>query len=111
LMNRETVRQKKPMVECAVYELETHITSIVPGQTPCLACLYPEPPPDWRRKFPVFGAVAGMVGCLGAMEAIKLLSGLGKPLLGRLLTCDLRTMSFRSVRTARKSDCRVCGTG
>lgn len=109
LMNREAVRQKKPMVECAVYELEAQITSIVPCQTPCLACLYPEPPPDWRRQFPVFGAVAGVVGCLGAMEAIKLLSGLGEPLLGRLLTCDLRTMSFRQVRTGRRSDCRVCG--
>lgn len=108
LMNREAVRQGKPMVECAIYELEAHITTIVPGQTPCLACLYPEPPPDWRREFPVFGAVSGVVGCLGAMEGIKLLAGLGQPLLGRLLTCDLRTMSFRTVRTARRQDCGVC---
>ncbi len=111
LMNREAVRQGKSMVECAIYELEAQITSIVPGQTPCLACVYPEPPPDWRREFPVFGAVSGMVGCLGAMEVIKLLTGLGEPLLGRLLTCDLRTMSFRSVKTMRRSDCPVCGTG
>ena len=109
LMNREAVRQGKPMVECAVYELEAQITTIVPGQTPCLACVYPEPPPDWRREFPVFGAVAGMVGCLGAMEVIKLLTGLGEPLRSRLLTCDLRTMSFRSVKTRRRPDCQVCG--
>jgi molybdopterin/thiamine biosynthesis adenylyltransferase len=111
LMNREAVRQRKPMVECAMYELEAQITTIVPGQTPCLACVYPEPPADWRREFPVFGAVSGMVGCLGAMEVIKLLSGLGEPLLGRLLTCDLRTMSFRTVNTARRDNCRVCGNG
>jgi molybdopterin/thiamine biosynthesis adenylyltransferase len=111
LMNREAVRQRKPMVECAMYELEAQITSIVPGQTPCLACVYPEPPADWRRQFPVFGAVAGTVGCLGAMEVIKLLTGLGEPLQGRLLTCDLRTMSFRSVKTMRRSDCPVCGNG
>ncbi len=110
LMNREAVRQGKPMVECAMYELEAQITSIVPGSTPCLACSYPEPPPDWRRQFPVFGAVSGMVGCLGAMEVIKLLTGLGEPLRGRLLTCDLRTMSFRSVKTMRRPDCPVCGT-
>lgn len=110
LMNREAVRQGKPMVECAVYELEAQIMTIVPGQTPCLACVYPEPPPDWRREFPVFGAVAGMVGCLGAMEVIKLLTGLGEPLLGRLLSCDLRTMAFRSMKTRRRSDCRVCRT-
>jgi molybdopterin/thiamine biosynthesis adenylyltransferase len=111
LMNREAVRQGKPMVECAMYELEAQITSIVPGLTPCLACVYPEPPADWRRQFPVFGAVSGMVGCLGAMEVIKLLTGLGQPLLGRLLTCDLRTMAFCSVKTMRRSNCPVCGKG
>jgi molybdopterin/thiamine biosynthesis adenylyltransferase len=109
-MNREAVRQRKPMVECAVYELEAQITTIVPGQTPCLTCVYPEPPPDWRREFPVFGAVSGTVGCLGAMEVIKVLTGLGAPLLGCLLTCDLRTMSFRKVNTRRRADCRVCGS-
>jgi len=109
LMNREAVRQRKPMVECAIYELEAHLTTIVPGQTPCLACMYPEPPPDWRREFPVFGAVSGVVGCLGAMEGIKLLAGLGQPLLGRLLTCDLRTISLRLLKTVRRSDCGVCG--
>jgi len=111
LMNREAVRQKKPMVECAVYELEAHITTIVPGQTPCLACLCPEIPANWRRQFPVFGAVAGTVGCLGAMEVIKLLTGLGQPLLGRMLTYDLRTVLFRSVKTTRRPDCPVCGAG
>ncbi len=109
LMNREAVRQHKPMVECAVYELEAQITSIIPGRTACLACLCPEPPADWRRQFPVFGAVAGMVGCLGAMEVIKLLAGLGEPLLNRLLSCDLLTMSFRTVKTTRSPDCAVCG--
>jgi molybdopterin-synthase adenylyltransferase len=109
LMNREAVRQGKPMVECAMYELHAQITTIVPGRTPCLACLYPEAPPDWRRQFPVFGAVSGMVGCLGAMEAIKVLTGLGDPLLGELLTCDLRTMSFRKLNTKRRPDCLVCG--
>jgi molybdopterin/thiamine biosynthesis adenylyltransferase len=111
LMNREAVRQGKPMVECAVYELEAQLTTIVPGQTPCLACLCPEPPPHWQRQFPVFGAVAGMVGCLGAMEVIKLLTRLGEPLLNRMLTCDLRTMSFRQLKITRQPDCRVCGGG
>jgi molybdopterin/thiamine biosynthesis adenylyltransferase len=111
LMNREAVRQGKPMVECAVYELEAQVTTIVPGHTPCLACLCPEPPANWRREFPVFGAVAGMVGCLAAMEVIKLLTSLGEALRCRILTCDLRTMSFRQVKTTRRFDCPVCGTG
>lgn len=109
LMNSEAVRQGKPLVECAMYELEAQITTIIPNQTPCLSCLYPQQPSAWKRQFPVFGAVSGTIGCLGAMEAIKVIAGLGEPLAGTLLTCDLREMSFRKVRIQRRSDCSVCG--
>jgi molybdopterin-synthase adenylyltransferase len=109
LMNREVVRQGKPLVDCAMYELEGQLTTVVPGRTPCLACLYPSEPPAWQRRFPVFGAVAGMVGCLGAMEAIKVLAGLGEPLLGQMLTFDLRDMTFRKAAIRRRPDCAVCG--
>jgi molybdopterin/thiamine biosynthesis adenylyltransferase len=108
LMNREAVRQGKPMVECAMFELEGQLTTIVPGRTPCLACLYPEPPPAWEREFPVFGAVAGTVGSLAAMEAIKVLAGLGEPLEGELLTFDLRDMTFHRSAIKRRPGCRVC---
>jgi len=108
-MNFEAVRQSKPMVECAMYELEAHITTLVPGQTPCLACIFPEAPPTWKRQFPVFGAVSGTVGCMGAMEAIKLIAGIGEPLTGRLLRIDLRTMAFRTLKVRRRDDCVVCG--
>ncbi len=108
-MNDACVRLAKPMVECAMYETEAHITSFKPGKTGCLRCLYPEKPDDWQRRFPVIGAVSGAVGCLGAMEAIKIITGLGEPLFNRLLTCDLRTMSFNSVRLRPRVDCPVCG--
>lgn len=107
-LNREAVRQGKPLVECAMYELEATLTTMLPGRTPCLACLYPQPPAAWKREFPVFGAVSGTVGCLAAMEAIKLLAGLGEPLAGRLLTCDLRDMTFRVRTIERRPDCAVC---
>jgi molybdopterin/thiamine biosynthesis adenylyltransferase len=109
LLNREALRQNKPMVECAMYELEARLTTFQPGQTPCLACLYPETPSYWKRQFPVFGAVSGMVGCLGAMEAIKVLSGVGQPMFGRLLVCDLRAMLFRTLALKRDPHCPVCG--
>ena len=109
LMNRAAVAQGKPLVDCAMYELEAQLTTVLPGRTPCLACLYPSEPPAWQRQFPVFGAVAGTVGCLGAMEAIKVLAGLGEPLLGRMLVCDLRDMTFRKVALQRNPDCLVCG--
>ena len=107
-MNREAIRQNKPLVECAMYELEFQLTTIIPGQSPCLACLHPQKPPAWKREFPVFGAVSGTVGCLGAMEAIKALSGIGDPLTGSLLTCDLRDMTFRRREISKRPDCAVC---
>jgi len=108
LMNREAVRQSKPMVECAMYELQAQLTTIIPGESPCLACLFPEAPPAWKREFPVFGAVSGAVGCLAAMEAIKLISGVGESLSGELLTMDLRTMAFQRHRIGRRAGCAVC---
>lgn len=108
LMNREVVRQRKPMVECAVFELEIHITTIEPGQTPCLRCLYPEQSTTWTRRFPIIGAVSGAAGGFAAMEAIKVLTGLGCPLHGRLLTCDLRGMTMRTLRVRRNPLCPEC---
>lgn len=109
-LNRETIRQRKPLVDCAMYDLEGRLTTILPGRTPCLACLYPEMPPQWKRQFPVFGAVASSVAGLAAMEAIKVLAGVGDPLAGRLLIFDLRGMSFRTLRIAPRPDCPVCGS-
>jgi molybdopterin-synthase adenylyltransferase len=108
-MNSAAVKLRKPLVECAMYEMEVHVTAILPGKTPCLSCLYPQTPTAWKRQFPVFGAVAGVAGTLGATEAIKILSGLGKPLYGRLLTMDLNDMSSRVLQMKRNPDCAVCG--
>ena len=107
-MNQAAVRFRKPLVECAMFELEGQLTVIEPGQTPCLRCLYPEPPASWKRRFPVFGAVSGSLGCMAAMEVIKLISGLGKPLRGQLLSMDLREPAFRRFRIRRDPACPVC---
>jgi molybdopterin-synthase adenylyltransferase len=109
LLSREAVRQKKPLVDSSMYDLEGRLMTVLPDQTACLTCLYPEPPPNWSRKFPVFSAVASTVGALAAMEAIKLIAGLGSPLAGKLLTFDLRDMTFRTIPIARRPDCAVCG--
>ena len=107
-LNAEAVRQGKPMVECAMYELTAQVTTILPGRTACLACRVPSPPPEWQRRFPVFGAVSGAVGCIGAVEVIKLVCGIGEPLSDRLLAFDLRDVRFRILRTRRNPDCPVC---
>ncbi|HEY6170017.1 MAG TPA: HesA/MoeB/ThiF family protein [Verrucomicrobiae bacterium] len=107
-LNRAAVAARKPMVECAMYSMEAQVTTIIPGRTPCLECFVREKPPQWKREFPVIGAVSGTAGCLGAVEVIKLLSGLGEPLAGVLLTMDLATMHFRRLKIARRADCPVC---
>lgn len=107
-MNAAAVSQSKPLIECAMYDLEATITTILPGSTPCLACLHPEKPPGWKREFPVFGAVSGTVGCMAAMEAIKVLAGFGETLAGRMLTFDLREMTFLQRNIARNPKCPVC---
>jgi molybdopterin/thiamine biosynthesis adenylyltransferase len=110
-LNDAAVAAGKPMVECAMYALEAHLTTILPHRTPCLRCLTPEPPPDWKRQFPVIGAVSGTVACLGAVEVIKLITGLGEPLAGTLLTMDLGAMRFHRLKITRRRGCVVCGEG
>ncbi|NDP21998.1 MAG: HesA/MoeB/ThiF family protein [Paludibacter sp.] len=108
-MNLQSVLQNKPMIDCAMYELEAQITTFIPGETPCLSCLYPENPPHWKRRFPVFGAVSGVVGCLGAMEVIKVLAGFGEVLAGKLLLMDYRQNTFETVTILKNPTCNVCG--
>jgi len=107
-MNHEAVVQRKPIVECAMYSMDAQITTMQPGQTPCLRCLYPEKPHAWKRQFPVFGAVSGLVGSLGAMEAIKVLCGLGTPLHNTLLHVNMLDMSFKRMRIKRNPACPEC---
>lgn len=108
-MNRAAVRQGKPLVDAAMFELETQLVVVRPGKSACLACLYPEPSPSWKRRFPVFGTVAGTIGCMGAMEVLKLAAGFGQTLDDEMLVGDLGTMTFRKVRIQRRRDCDVCG--
>ncbi|WDE95541.1 HesA/MoeB/ThiF family protein [Lentisphaera profundi] len=108
LMNREAIANNIPLVECAMFEMQAQITTIIPGKTPCLACIYPEKPAAWKRRFPVFGAVSGTVGCMAAMEAIKVLSGLGDTLENRLLSFDLRDMTFMKSPIMKRDNCPAC---
>lgn len=109
-LNAAAVRARKPMVECAMHTLEASVTTFLPGSTGCLACYVPEVPPTWTRQFPVFGAVSGTAACVGAMEVIKLITGLGEPLAGEMLCMDLGQMRFRRVKLPRLEGCTVCGT-
>jgi len=107
-MNRTAVAQGKPMVDCAMYEMEASITTILPGRSACLTCVHPQAPAAWKRQFPVFGAVAMMVGAWGAMEAIKLIAGIGAPLADTILLMDMGQGMSRRTAVKRRNDCPVC---
>ena len=78
--------------------MEAYLTTIVPGKTPCLSCLFPEKPQWDRRGFGVLGIVSGTLACLAASEAIKQITGFSKPLWSQLLTINLDGMEFAKRR-------------
>ena len=108
-MNRASIRHRKPMVEAAMNSMDAHLTVFVPGETPCLQCLYPEMPDWWSgTSFPVLGAVSGALGCLAAIEAIKVLTGFGPPLTNRLLAMDTLAQEHRKFKIHRDPACPAC---
>jgi molybdopterin/thiamine biosynthesis adenylyltransferase len=108
LMNSECVRQDKPMIDCAMYNLDGHVLPIVPGKTPCLACLFPQSPPHWKRRFPVFGAVSALVANVGVMEGLKLTAGFGTSNLGKMMLIDADRSSVSKIEVKRRTECQVC---
>ena len=101
----------RPVIECAMYEMQGSLSWIIPGRTPCLRCLVPSPPKHWQRRFPVLGAVASAVGSLAATEAIKYLSGCGDCLIGKRMQMDLRSMQFHQTSITPNPNCSFCQVG
>ena len=111
-MNREAVRQGKPLVMAGMFGLEGYVTTIKPGETPCLSCIFPDPPEGWHlRVFPVITPSPVMIATVAAMEVIKLLTGSGDLLTGKLFYCDLSSNTYRTMAVTRRDDCEVCGSG
>lgn len=108
LINAECVSRGIPYIFAAVYGFEGYLTTVIPGKGPCLRCVYPgEVPPG--GSFPVVGTTPGVMGCLQATEAIKLITGLGTPAVGRLVVYDGERMTFQSVNIKRNPQCPACG--
>lgn len=110
VLNAGCVERGVVMVEAAMNGMEGYLFNIVPKVTPCLHCLYPEDDPEWEELgFPVLGAVSGALGCLMAIEAIKLLTGYGKPMISQMLIFNTLDMDFRKVKIHSDKGCPVCG--
>jgi adenylyltransferase/sulfurtransferase len=101
-----------PLVEAGVLGMGGLVLTIVPGRSACYRCAFPvEPPPGSVpscREAGVLGAMAGIVGSIQALEALKLLTGVGEPLADRLLQIDGASLDFTLVSTERRSDCPAC---
>jgi adenylyltransferase/sulfurtransferase len=111
LLNRACANQKIPYVFGAAIGIEGNLSVFAPPETPCLECVLPSlddrylPTCDVRG---VLGATTGIIGSMQAMEAIKLLAGIGDSLKGKLMVCDFRDMFFTTIEIFKRSDCPVC---
>ncbi|HYP79750.1 MAG TPA: molybdopterin-synthase adenylyltransferase MoeB [Steroidobacteraceae bacterium] len=112
LINDACVILGKPLVSAAIHRFEGQAMTYLPGKSPCYRCLYPASSDAMTPNCAdagVLGVLPGVMGSLQATEAIKLLLGIGEPLLGRLLVYDALSLSFDEFRFRRRSDCAVCG--
>ena len=113
LLNDAALIANKPVVHGSVFRFEGQITIFKPNDGPCYRCLYPEPPPPELApscaEAGVLGVLPGIIGLLQATETIKLLLGIGDPLVGRLLTYDGLAGEFNELRLFRDPKCPACG--
>lgn len=103
----------KPVIEGAVVGYEGIIMTIIPGKTPCYRCLYPAPPVDGTLptcgNTGILGMVTGVIGSLQALEAVKIVLGIGDLIAGRILTFDALASEFNNIKLNRNDSCPLCG--
>lgn len=108
-LNRAAVHAGIPFIDAAQWGMTGTLIVVKPGETACLECLYPEPPP-FEEFFPVVGAISCATGSLAALEAIKILSKTGDPLWGKMLTYDGYRGNFTTVQLQRRDTCACCAS-
>jgi molybdopterin/thiamine biosynthesis adenylyltransferase/rhodanese-related sulfurtransferase len=113
LLNDASLNHRVPVVHASIFRFEGQLTVFKPYEGPCYRCLFPEPPPAELApscaEGGVLGVLPGIMGTLQATEALKILLGIGEPLVGRLLLFDALDMTFDEVQLRRDPSCPVCG--
>ncbi len=107
-LNRAAVTAGVPLIDAAQWGMGGTLIAVEPGRTACLRCVYPEEPP-FEESFPVVGAISQAIGSLAALEAIKILSGDGTPLFGRLWMIDGHQGRTSILQLTRDPACPCCG--
>ncbi len=113
LINDACVMGEKPFCHAGIIRFKGQLMTWVPGENaPCYRCVFKEPPPKDAvptcKQAGVIGAMAGVIGCLQALEAVKYITGAGELLTGSLLTYDALTNDFRKIKISKNTNCGVC---
>jgi len=115
LVNDASLLTRTPVVHGSIFRFEGQVAAFDPYNGPCYRCLVPEPPPPDLApscaEAGVLGVLCGVIGSLQAAEALKMLLGIGEPLVGRLLAYDALEQAFRSFKVRRDPSCPACGDG
>jgi molybdopterin/thiamine biosynthesis adenylyltransferase/rhodanese-related sulfurtransferase len=113
LINDLCVLTGKPNVYGSIFRFDGQASVFYAKEGPCYRCLFPEPPPPGLvpscAEGGVLGVLPGTIGTIQATEALKLILGIGEPLIGRLLLYDALDLSFQTVKLAKNPDCKICG--
>ncbi len=115
ILNKYAVTRETPLIHAGVHGFRGQLTTIIPKATPCLECLFSglEDPADksgHKLRTPVVGAVVGVMGSLQAVEAIKVITGIGGPYTGRLAVYDGLQGTLSEIQVERNRHCAVCAT-
>jgi adenylyltransferase/sulfurtransferase len=113
LVNDACFMAGKPNVHGSIFQFEGQATVFYPHKGPCYRCLFPEPPPPGAapscQEAGVLGVLPGLVGCVQALETIKVILGVGKPLIGRMIYFDTLSMELRIHKLRKDPSCPLCG--
>lgn len=112
LINDACIMAKKTLVDGSIFQFEGQVTVVDPTEGPCYRCLFPEPPPPGMApscaEAGVLGVLPGLVGCVQALEVIKIILGAGNPLVGRMMHFDTLSSEIRVLKLRKDPNCLVC---
>jgi len=112
LINDACIMAKKILVDGSIFQFEGQVTVVDPNDGPCYRCLFPEPPPPGAApscaEAGVLGVLPGIVGCMQALEVIKMILGAGMPLIGRMMHFDTLSSEIRVLKLRKDPNCLVC---
>ncbi len=108
LLNKTCIKFGKPFIHGAIHGFMGQLMTIIPNKGPCLQCIIPTYPPK-PDTIPVLSATPSVIASLEAMEAIKVITGVGEPALGKLMVFDGEKMKFYEIRAVKNPNCPICG--